>query len=137
VTVALDWCPWCGNRGGARPWGGWHKNHCQSPSSPSRRLLEINDDLPKLATLTALVYRDLFTLEVFDAVNRELGYDRRLELGDLYPMMRGLEDAGFVTSYDGESIPERGGRPRRYYRLTFKGARQIGMNAIPLGEDNR
>lgn len=35
----------------------------------------------------------------------------------LYPALRDLECNGFVTSFDGESTPERGGRPRRYYRM--------------------
>jgi PadR family transcriptional regulator, regulatory protein PadR len=39
----------------------------------------------------------------------------------LYSVLRSMEREGLLWSYDGESPPERGGRPRRYYRLTESG----------------
>ena len=43
--------------------------------------------------------------------------------GRVYPVLRQLESEGLLESYDGESLPQRGGRPRRYYRLTAEGRR--------------
>jgi PadR family transcriptional regulator PadR len=35
-----------------------------------------------------------------------------------------LEEEGLVTSYETEPLPERGGRPRKYYELTAGGLRE-------------
>ena len=43
--------------------------------------------------------------------------------GSVYPALRELEQEGLVKSYEGEALAERGGRPRRYYRLTAEGRR--------------
>ncbi len=42
--------------------------------------------------------------------------------GSVYPALRDLEDEGLLESYEGDPLPERGGRPRRYYKLTALGA---------------
>lgn len=38
-----------------------------------------------------------------------------------YHALWALEDDGYLESFEGELLPERGNRPRRYYRLTEKG----------------
>ena len=43
--------------------------------------------------------------------------------GALYPALRTLERAGLVRSWESDPLPERGGRPRRYYELTAEGRR--------------
>jgi DNA-binding PadR family transcriptional regulator len=57
----------------------------------------------------------------------------------IYPPLRALEREGVLVSYEGtEVVPERGGRPRRYYRLA--GARVLtvprreGLSPPPLAE---
>ncbi len=46
---------------------------------------------------------------------------RPVSLGSIYPTMRRLEEGGFVTSEMSEPVPTRGGRSRRFYRLTPEG----------------
>lgn len=46
--------------------------------------------------------------------------------GTLYPALRELEGEGFLESYEGDPLPERGNRARRYYKLTEKGRELAG-----------
>src|SRR5262245_23157621 len=46
---------------------------------------------------------------------------RRVARGALYTALDRLEDKGLLSSSMGESRPERGGRSRRYFKLTARG----------------
>lgn len=46
---------------------------------------------------------------------------RNVARGALYTALERLEGKGFLVSSMGDSIPERGGRARRYYRVTPDG----------------
>lgn len=50
---------------------------------------------------------------------------RRVWIGPLYTTLARLGDQGLVTAQMGEPLPVRGGRSRRYYRLTPAGARAL------------
>jgi len=52
----------------------------------------------------------------------------KLRQGTIYPLLREMENEGFLDSYEGEPMPERGGRPRRYYRLTAEGAKKASAD---------
>jgi PadR family transcriptional regulator PadR len=83
-------------------------------------------DIPvnaKAALLQALVQGKGFGLELIDRVAERTKGRIKLGQGSVYPALRDLEDEGLVKSWDGEPIPERGGRPRRYYELTAEGRR--------------
>jgi PadR family transcriptional regulator PadR len=84
-------------------------------------------------------YLSEFELHVLLAVNR-LGDDayggsirreiedrsgRRVWIGPLYTALAKLDDQGLVTARLGEPLPVRGGRSRRYYRLSVGGARVL------------
>jgi DNA-binding PadR family transcriptional regulator len=51
--------------------------------------------------------------------------DRRVSPGALYTVLERLEAKGMVTSWIGDSTPERGGRRRKVYRLLPEGAREL------------
>lgn len=51
----------------------------------------------------------------------EVPAGRSLTLRVLYPLLRSMERRQLVRSFEGSPIPERGGRPRRYYKLTHDG----------------
>jgi DNA-binding PadR family transcriptional regulator len=54
----------------------------------------------------------------------ELGKRAGLMTGTVYPVLRRLEDAGWLSSSDEDIDPVSAGRPRRrLYRLTGEGAR--------------
>ena len=46
---------------------------------------------------------------------RQLGF--WFVFGRAYPALHRLEDRGVLDSWDGPPVPERGGRPRRYYKM--------------------
>ena len=50
---------------------------------------------------------------------------REVLIGSVYAALERLEEKGFVASEVGESTPERGGRAKRYFRITEKGLRQV------------
>ena len=77
----------------------------------------------RAALLQALVDGDSYGLELIDIVRERTGGAVVLLQGAVYPALRALERKGLVESHPGEARPERGGRPRRYYRLTAEGAR--------------
>ena len=46
-------------------------------------------------------------------------------LGSVYATLRRLEEKGLVSSKLGEPAPERGGRAKRYFRVTLQGLREV------------
>ena len=50
---------------------------------------------------------------------------RSVVLGSVYAALERLQQKGFATSTMGEPTPERGGRAKRYFRLTAAGQREI------------
>ncbi|MDZ4696659.1 MAG: PadR family transcriptional regulator [Deltaproteobacteria bacterium] len=77
----------------------------------------------KAALLRALVQGEGFGLDLIDRVKVMSGGEVMLGQGSVYPALRDLEREGLVSSWEGEPTAERGGRPRRYYKLTALGKR--------------
>ncbi len=77
----------------------------------------------KTALLQALLTGEGFGLELQQRIEERTNGRTRLSPGTLYPALRELERDGLVESFEGETVPERGGRPRIYYRLTGEGRR--------------
>ena len=50
---------------------------------------------------------------------------RRVSRGAVYITLERLEQKALLTSELGESLPQRGGRPRRMYRLTAAGQKSL------------
>jgi PadR family transcriptional regulator PadR len=50
---------------------------------------------------------------------------REVLVGSVYAALERLESKGLVTSQVGDATPERGGRAKRYFRITEKGLRQV------------
>lgn len=50
---------------------------------------------------------------------------RDVALGALYSTLERLEKKGMVVSELGESTPQRGGRPKRYFEVTATGSRGL------------
>ncbi len=58
-----------------------------------------------------------------DELRRRLG--RNPSIGALHASLGRLEEKGFLESKEGETTPERGGRRRRYYKVTKTGVKAI------------
>ncbi|MBK9516196.1 MAG: helix-turn-helix transcriptional regulator [Anaeromyxobacter sp.] len=78
----------------------------------------------KAALLQVLISGPGFGLDLIDRARTRTGGAVRLNQGSVYPALRSLESSGLIESYE-EADPTgiRGGRPRRYYRITAKGHR--------------
>jgi PadR family transcriptional regulator PadR len=50
---------------------------------------------------------------------------REVKLGSVYAALERLEEKGFVVSELGEPTRERGGRAKRYFRVTRQGMRRV------------
>ena len=75
----------------------------------------------KAALLQALVRGPGYGLDLIERVKQQTNSKLVLGQGSVYPALRELEREGLLESYEGEPTPERGGRPRRYYRLNALG----------------
>lgn len=51
--------------------------------------------------------------------------NRRLSIGSLYVTLGRLEEKGYISSMEGEATEERGGRAKRYFKLTGNGIRAL------------
>ena len=60
-------------------------------------------------------------------ISRELERHRGREVsvGSVYAALERLESKGLVSSTLGEPTPERGGKAKRYFRVTKEGLRQV------------
>jgi PadR family transcriptional regulator, regulatory protein PadR len=86
----------------------------------------------KVALLQALLQGESYGLELIERVKKATGGRTTLMQGRVYPVLRQLESEGLLQSYNGEPLAERGGRPRRYYRLTAEGRRVARDDAKAL-----
>ena len=50
---------------------------------------------------------------------------REVAVGSVYSTLERLEKKGLVSSRTGDPTPERGGRAKRYFRVTAKGLREV------------
>ncbi len=65
---------------------------------------------------------DMYGYQMIDTLRRRSDHTFDLKAGTLYPLLHTLEERGYVVSYLAE---EDGPRPRKYYRLTDAGRRQL------------
>lgn len=72
--------------------------------------------------MLALFNKELYGLQIPQAMQEASGGRRQMGIGTLYPVLHSLEKKGLVESRWGdEGREERGGARRRYYKLTGKG----------------
>jgi PadR family transcriptional regulator len=60
-------------------------------------------------------------------ISRELERHRgkNVSLGSVYAALERLEEKGLVSSNLGDPTPERGGKAKRFFRITREGLRQV------------
>ncbi|BAS57975.1 transcriptional regulator, PadR family protein [Leptolyngbya boryana NIES-2135] len=72
--------------------------------------------------LLALYSKELYGLQIPQAMSEASGGKRKFQIGSLYPTLHSLEKKGLIESRWGdEGRDERGGARRRYYKLTGSG----------------
>jgi len=76
----------------------------------------------EIAILQSLIRGPSYGLQIIERVEKMTGGDLTLSQARVYPALSAMEDDGLVEMFVGdEPIPERGGRPRRYFKLTAEG----------------
>lgn len=83
------------------------------------------------ALLQLLSERPMHGYELLERVPALAREERRVDLGNLYRLLRSLEEEGVVASEWDEGLP---GPAKRVYRLTPSGAALLGQWALALGE---
>lgn len=72
----------------------------------------------KLLVLSLLAGEDMYGYQMIVELARRSNHTFDMKEGTLYPVLHGLEQAGFVEAYRQEAPT---GRERKYYYLTRKG----------------
>jgi PadR family transcriptional regulator, regulatory protein PadR len=86
----------------------------------------------KAALLQALIRGEGYGLELIERVKQRTQGTVKLHQGNTYPALRELEKEGLLKSWDADPTPERGGRPRRYYKLTAAGQRAATQQSVAV-----
>jgi len=66
---------------------------------------------------------EAYGIPIVEEIERRTG--RSVARAAVYVTLRRLEEKGFVSSYMSDPTPERGGKGRRYAKLTVEGARAL------------
>ena len=76
----------------------------------------------ELVVLHLLSREDMYGSQMIAELERKFDKTFSMKEGTLYPILRGLENAGAVESYTDQT---EGGRKRKYYHLTERGKKQL------------
>ena len=67
--------------------------------------------------------QEAYCVSIFDEIQSVTG--KTWTLGSIYPPLYRLEERGFLESKMGEPTSERGGKRKRFYRVTKEGLRAL------------
>jgi len=70
-----------------------------------------------------ILNNETYSVAIKDEIETRLS--RSVSMGALHTALRRLEDKGYLKSFDGESTPERAGRPKRYFEITATGKKAM------------
>ena len=81
-----------------------------------------------LLVLSLLSGQDLYGYQMITELERRSDHTFQMKEGTLYPVLKKLENSGYVTAYEAEA----NGRTRKYYHITQKGLKQLahGVNSV-------
>lgn len=78
-----------------------------------------------LLVLSLLRGQDLYGYQMITELERRSDHTFQMKEGTLYPVLKKLENSGYVTAYEAEA----NGRTRKYYHITPKGLKQLAREA--------
>jgi PadR family transcriptional regulator, regulatory protein PadR len=81
-----------------------------------------NFELIVMLALTRL-HEDAYGVTISREIEEQIG--REVARASVYAVLERLESKGLVSSELGEPTPERGGRAKRYFRITAQGLREV------------
>lgn len=74
-----------------------------------------------MLVLRLLEEGDLYGYQMIERLRERSNHVFELKAGTLYPLLHGMEEKGFLTSYE----QEEGGKVRKYYHLTREGKKAL------------
>lgn len=74
-----------------------------------------------MLVLRLLEEGDLYGYQMIERLRERSNYVFELKAGTLYPLLHGMEEKGFLTSYE----QEESGKVRKYYHLTRDGKKVL------------
>ncbi|MEH7905446.1 MULTISPECIES: PadR family transcriptional regulator [Rhizobium] len=90
----------------------------------------------RLTTQTISVLQAVMAHRVSGASGAVIAKETGLASGSLYPILKRLEDAGWLSSEWEKGDPSELGRPRRrFYNVTGMGARKMNAIATTMSND--
>ena len=88
-------------------------------------------ELEQIVLLAVLRLGDeAYAVPILEQIEKQAG--RRVARGALYTALDRLEAKGCLRSRLGESLPERGGRARRYFTVTRSAIRALKASRLSL-----
>lgn len=78
----------------------------------------------------AILYGNAYGISILEEIESRL--DRQVSIGSLQTVLRRLEKKGMLVSEFGEPTPQRGGKRKRYFKLT-----KYGQKVLQLSRDQR
>ena len=79
-----------------------------------------------LLVLSLLSTQDMYGYQMIAELTKKFDNTFSMKEGTLYPVLKGLENDGYVEAYEQKT---ESGRVRKYYHLTTKGRRQLKVEA--------
>ncbi|MDO4262373.1 MAG: PadR family transcriptional regulator [Eubacteriales bacterium] len=83
--------------------------------------------------LRLLSEKDMYGYEMIDTLRKRSENVFELKAGTLYPLLHGLEEKAFLTSYEQEVM----GKTRKYYQITREGKRYLEQKKTEWKEYSR
>lgn len=88
-------------------------------------------EFEELVLLTVgVLYDEAYGVAIKDYIEKE--QERKVSVGALQSALRRMENKGFLDSREGDPTQQRGGKPKRYFRITA-----FGKNALEHGKEMR
>ncbi len=75
--------------------------------------------------LKLLEEKEMYGYEMIETLKKRSNNVFELKAGTLYPILHGLEEKGFLTSFEKEA----GGKQRKYYSITKSGRAELKRKA--------
>lgn len=76
--------------------------------------------------IVGVLYGNAYGVAIKEAIEKRL--KRKVSVGPLQSAIRRMEDKGFLTSELGETTKARGGKRKRYFKITAFGKEALGFN---------
>ena len=89
-------------------------------------------EFEELILLAVLALREnAYGVSIRDLIEQETG--RAVSFGAIYTTLERLQQKGYVSSQQGESTPERGGRAKRYFKI--EGAGEVVLKQTQIARN--